>query len=354
MSVLALARPELLTLKAYSSARLEAGRASVMLNANESPTLPFVGDLLGLNRYPDPQPRSLMDTLAALYGTRPECVFVGRGSDEAIDLLTRAFCRAGQDAVLISPPTFGMYAVAAGVQGASVISEPLTADTDFRLNVDRLITAALAAPVKLVYVCTPNNPTGSRVPLADIERLAAALAGRALVVVDEAYLEYAGSESAVGLIDRYPHVCVLRTMSKAYALAGARLGTLIAHEEIIGLVRRIMAPYPLPTPCVDAALKALAVRDEHQARIAATVQERERVYGALTGIRDIRRVWPSRANFLAFQVDDARSIWNQLADQGVLIRDVSHYLKLAGGLRVTIGSPVENDQFLEAVGRVLA
>ncbi len=353
MSVLSLARPELLGLKAYSSARMEAGRAMVMLNANEAPALPFASDMLGLNRYPDPQPRALIEALATVYGAPATRVFVGRGSDEAIDLLTRAFCRAGQDAVLVSPPTFGMYAVAAGVQGARVISEPLVADTDFRLDIDRLIAAALAAPVKLVYVCTPNNPTGSLVPLADIERLAAALVGRALVVVDEAYLEYAGTESAVDLIDRYAHLCVLRTLSKAYALAGARLGALIAHEDIIGLVRRIMAPYPLPTPCVDAAHKALAVRAEHQARIVATSRERDRVYAALVSNPGIRRVWPSRANFLTFQVGDAKGVWTELAEQGVLIRDVSHYLKLDGGLRVTIGSPQENDQFLASVGRAV-
>jgi histidinol-phosphate aminotransferase len=348
MSVLAIARPELLSLKPYSSARMEAGRAMVMLNANESPLVPYADDELALNRYPDPQPAALLAALAGLYGTVPERLFVGRGSDEAIDLLTRAFCRAGEDAILISPPTFGMYAVAAGVQGARTISVPLTAAGDFRLDVEALL-AAVVPSVKLVFICTPNNPTGSLVPLVDIERVARELRGRALLVVDEAYLEYAGTPSAIGLIDEFAHVAVLRTMSKAYALAGARLGVLVAHPEVIGLLRRIMAPYPLPTPCVAAAMRALAVRAQHEARIADTRLERERLYAALSAHPRVRRVWHSAANFLSFIVDDAKATWRGLAERGVLVRDVSHYLKLDGGLRVSIGTRADNNAFLEAL-----
>ncbi len=351
MSVLELARPELLVLKPYSSARMEAGKAAVMLNANESPYAPFAGDALALNRYPDPQPAALLDQLGRAYGLDAGQIFVGRGSDEAIDLLVRAFCRAGRDAVLISPPTFGMYAVAAGVQDAAVVAVPLQSERDFALDVDGVLNAARVNPVKLVFVCTPNNPTGGSVPIDQITGLATALAGRALVVVDEAYAEFADTPSVTSLLDQHPNLVVLRTLSKAYGLAGARLGVLIAAPEIIGLIRRIMAPYPLPTPCLAAALAAFsdaasAARVEH---LATTRSERLRLATALRAHPAVRHVWPSDANFVAFRVDDAHATWRQLLDRGVIVRDVSHYLGLANCLRVSVGTPAENDAFLAAL-----
>lgn len=355
MSVLDLARPELLALKPYSSARLEAGRAQVMLNANESPEPAFAGDELALNRYPDPQPAALLEKLAVAFGVRPTQVYAGRGSDEAIDLLTRAFCRAGQDAVLVSPPTFGMYAVAAGVQGAAVVSVPLAASRDFALDSAAVIAAAQASPVKLVYVCTPNNPTGRAVPRAEVLGLVKALAGRCLVVVDEAYGEYADEPSLADALGSHPNLAVLRTLSKAYGLAGARIGVLLAAPEIIGLMRRIMAPYPLPTPSVDAALRAFSpeATTTRVARIARTRAERGRIATALAALPGVRRVWPSDANFVVFRVDGASTVWRRLADAGVLIRDVSHYLGLADVLRVSIGLPEENDRFLAALADAL-
>lgn len=355
MSVLDLARPELLALQPYSSARLEAGRAPVMLNANESPEPAFVGDDLALNRYPDPQPAALLQRLADAFGVAPSQVYVGRGSDEAIDLLTRAFCRAGQDAVLVSPPTFGMYAVAAGIQNAAVVAVPLDASRDFALDSAAVIAAARANPVKLVYVCTPNNPTGGVAPRAEVLRIVEALAGRCLVVVDEAYGEYADQPSLADALGSHPNLAVLRTLSKAYGLAGARIGVLLAAPEIIGLLRRIMAPYPLPTPSVAAALRAFSPEASaaRAARIARTRRERERVAAALAALPGVRRVWPSQANFLVFRVAGASAVWHHLADSGVLIRDVSHYLGLADALRVSIGLPEENDRFLAALADAL-
>jgi len=351
VSVLGLARPELLALKPYSSARMEAGHAAVMLNANESPWLPFAGDTLDLNRYPDPQPAALLKLLASAYAVEARQIFVGRGSDEAIDLLVRAFCRAGRDAVLVSPPTFGMYAVAAGVQGASVVSVPLRAENDFALDSVSLLQAAESHPVKLVFVCTPNNPTGGSVRVERIRGLAQAFAGRALVVVDEAYAEFADSPSLAADLADFPNLVVLRTLSKAYGLAGARLGVLIASAEIIGLIRRIMAPYPVPTPCLAAALaaftpEATAARAAH---LAATRAERTRLAAALNAHPRVRHVWPSDANFVAFRVDDSAAIWRRLLDAGVVVRDVSHYLGLANCLRVSVGTPAENDAFLAAM-----
>lgn len=347
MSVLDLARPEVRALAPYSSARMEAGAAGVMLNANESPWPP-PGDALGLNRYPDPQPAALRSRLAALYGVHEDQVLVGRGSDEAIDLLVRAFCRPGEDAIAISPPTFGMYAVCAGVQGAAVEALPLAAD--FTLDPEAVL-AGLSGAVKLIFVCSPNNPTGGLVPLQAIERLAAALAGRALVIVDEAYMEFAGADSATRLLDRYPNLCILRTLSKAWALAGARIGVLLANAEVIALLRRIMAPYPLPTPCVHAAMAALDAEGERLTleRVASTVRERERMAAALAVLPGVRTVHPSRANFLTVHLDDASGVYRALAGRGIVVRDVGRYRGLSGCLRFSIGTPDENTRLLEVL-----
>ena len=247
MSVLDLARPEIRTLQPYSSARMEAEGRQIMLNANESAWAPMGDAGLGCNRYPDPQPETLLQALASLYGVRREQLFVGRGSDEAIDLLVRAFCRAGEDAILIQPPTFGMYAVCARIQNATVIEIPLT--DDFNVDIESLL-AAITPATKLVFLCTPNNPSGKSVSRSDMEFLANALVGKALLVIDEAYIEFSDQASAVDLINTYDHVAVLRTLSKAWALAGARIGSLLANPDVITLIRRIMPPYPLPLPCV--------------------------------------------------------------------------------------------------------
>lgn len=348
MSVLDLARPEIRALQPYSSARMEASGGQVLLNANESAWAPPGDHELACNRYPDPQPAPLIDALARLYGVRASQVLVGRGSDEAIDLLVRAFCRAGQDAIAIQPPTFGMYAVSAHIQGASVITVPLAAD--FTLDVDAVL-AALTPAVKLVFVCTPNNPTGQLVPLRDVTRLAQALAGRALLVVDEAYIEFSDAPSAAALIDQFDNVAVLRTLSKAWALAGARIGTLLANEQVIALLRRIMAPYPLPRPCVALALQALTAsgQDAARAHIAVVREQRERMDRALAAVPGVREVLPSQANFLAVRFDDASAVYQRLLGAGIVVRDIHRYPQLGDALRITVGLPEENDRVLDVL-----
>lgn len=350
MSVLELVRPDLRGLRGYSSARLEAGEAGLLLNANEAPDSGVPG--AGLHRYPQPQPAALVSALARTYGVRPEQVLVGRGSDEAVDLLTRALCRAGQDRVLICPPTFGMYQVCAAVQGAAVDSVPLQAEQGFALDFAAL-RAAVTPTTRIVWLCSPNNPTGGELPRAQVLEFVADMAGRALVVIDEAYGEFGDAPSYAGELERFPHLAVLRTLSKAYGLAGARIGSLLAHPELIALLRRLMAPYPLPTPCVDAALTALAAQPRVDAWVSQCVQERERVYTSLRLLPGVRQVWPSAANFVAFRVDEATTTWRGLAARGVVVRDVSHYLGLAGALRVSMGWPAHNDAFLDALRNVL-
>ena len=346
MNVLDLARADIRALAPYSSARMEARGGSVALNANESPWPPPGDAGAVLHRYPDPQPAALVQRLAQIYGVRAEQVLVGRGSDEAIDLLVRTFCRAGVDAVAISPPTFGMYAVCARIQGAAVLEIPLQPE-DFTLDADALL-ARLTPAVKIVFVCSPNNPTGGLMPLATIGQLAEALRGRALLIVDEAYIEFADAPSAATLLDRHEHLGVLRTLSKAWALAGARIGALLAAPEVIALLRRIMPPYPLPTPCVNAALTVLQdggaslVRE----RIVTVRRERIRLAAALPSLPGVRAVLTSQANFLAVRFADAAAVYRDLLAAGIVVRDISRYPGLADALRISIGTSGQNDALL--------
>lgn len=353
MSVLDLARAELRTMQAYSSARMEAEGGAVLLNANESAWAPAGDDGTCCNRYPEPQPAELAARLAELYRVRREQLLVTPGSDGAIDLLLRAFCRAGRDAVLVQPPTFGMYAVSARIQGAGVIEVPLT--EDFGLDVDAVL-AALVPEVKLVFVCAPNNPTGSGVPRHVLERLARETAGRVVLVVDEAYVEFADERSVGELLGCHEHLVVLRTLSKAWALAGARIGSVLAHAEVASLLGRIMSPYPLGRPCVEAALRALSVegRERTQAYIAMVRAERERMTGALRELPCVRAVLPSQANFLTVRFADAAAAFRRLLGAGIVVRDVRRYPGLADALRLTMGTPRENDLVLGVLRGVAA
>lgn len=348
MSVLDLARPDIRALTPYSSARLEASGGDIFLNANESPWSPAADAGEGLNRYPDPQPEALRQRLAQLYAVAPEQLLFARGSDEAIDLLLRAFCRAGEDAIVISPPTFGMYSVAAAIQGAAVIAQPLRAD--FSLDVDALL-AAVTPAVKLVFVCTPNNPTGGLVPLPQIAQLATALQGRALLVVDEAYIEFSGGVSASTLLAAHENLAVLRTLSKAYALAGARVGALLAAPEVITLLRRILAPYPLPLGSVDAALAATSAAGLVQARerISVLCEQRALLRDVLQQLPQVRAVLPSTANFLCVRWNDAAGTYAQLRRAGIVVRDATRYPGLGDCLRISVGTPAENARLVEVL-----
>ncbi len=345
MSVLDLARPEIRALEPYSSARTEARTGEVWLNANESAWPPAGDHGLGCNRYPEPQPAALAAVLRQLYGVASDQLLLTRGSDDGIDLLVRAFCRAGTDAILVQPPTFGMYATSAHIQDAEVISVALAAD--FVLDVGAVL-AALTPAVKLVFVCAPNNPTGQGVEPALLRQLANALAGRALLVVDEAYIEFADTPSVTGWIDEIPHLVVLRTLSKAWALAGARIGSVLAQAQVIGLLRRIMAPYPLPLPSVHAALAALSADGQASARsrVDAVRAERARMRVGLRELPGVLEVLASQANFLAVRFADAGAVYQRLLSAGVVVRDVRRYPGLADALRITIGTAAENNRVL--------
>lgn len=347
-SVLALVRPEILALAPYSSARKESSGGRVWLDANENPQTPHAG-APRLNRYPDPQPPELVARLASLYGVTPAQALVTRGSDEGIDLLLRAFCRAGRDAILITPPTYGMYAVAAGIQGAAIKTAPLVRERDFALDADAVL-AAIDPSVKLVFLCSPNNPTGSALDRAAVLRVVDGLAGRAVVVVDEAYAEFSVEPSFAAEISSRLNLVVLRTLSKAFGLAGARVGVTLAAPELIAVLQKILAPYPLPTPVVQAALTALTADGIAAARASVTtlVAARRELAAALARLPAVRRVWPSDANFLLVEVADAAQVMARARAVGLVLRDRSK--DVPNTVRITVGTAEENALVLEVLG----
>lgn len=347
--ILQLARPEIRSLKPYQHATWAP--TLERLHANEMPWAPGQqAQPLGLNRYPEPQPRELIERLAQLYEVAPENVLAGRGSDEGIDLLVRAFCRAGQDSILISPPTFGMYQVSASIQGAGVVSVPLDQQRGFALDADAVL-AAWQENVKLVFVCSPNNPTGNLVPRATIETLCQRLAGRALVVVDEAYIEFAGSDSLSRELPRFDNLVVLRTLSKAYALAGARCGAVLAHADIIELLSRVITPYALPIQTIANVLEFTAAThlQEVQRRIAQILQQRDWLSAQLAGLALIDKVWPSDANFLLVDCTDADAVLQAAIAAGLIIRDPRSQPGLGTCLRISIGTPQQNQRLVAGI-----
>lgn len=352
MSVLDLVREDLRGFAGYKSARTETSRGDTWLNANESA---WANDADGdgtCRRYPDPQPSSLRDALCALYGCDASQLLIGRGSDEAIDLLVRATCTPGRDAVLVTPPVFGMYAVGARLQGAPLLEVPLLDGTaGFVPDIAAIADAIAMQPVKLVFLCSPSNPGGGAIPLDDIVTIAARARGRALVVVDEAYGEFSAVPSATALLDRFDNLVVLRTLSKAHALAAARIGVAIGDPVLIDVLRRCQAPYPVPTPCATLAVAGLsqAARARTATRIATVVRERERMREALTGSPDVRRVYPSQANFLLVRFEDAQVAFDALLAAGIVVRDQRAAPQLGDALRITIGTPEQNDRVLAAL-----
>ena len=347
--ILALARPEILTL-APAAAQTPYAASAVRLHANENPWADEADDSpVALNRYFDGQPRALVEALAGWYGVDPAGVLVTRGSDEAIDLLVRAFCRAGEDRILVCPPTFGMYRFSAEVQGAGVLAVPL--GRDFRLDADALV-ARWTPDVKVVFLCSPNNPTGNALEPDAVGRVLEALDGRAVVAIDEAYLEFSGQPGFLDCLPRHPGLVILRTLSKAHGLAGARCGAAIAAPAVVELLGRIMPPYAMPAPTVAAARDAL--RPERLARtrgrIGAIVAERGRLAAALPALPGVRRVFPSDGNFLLVEFADAARALAAAAASGLQLRDFSRQPGLAGCLRITVGSHEENDRLLAALG----
>ncbi len=352
MSIVERARPEIRAMTAYSSARSAAGRAPVLLNANEKPWGPPAGFEPGveLNRYPDPQPAGLRRLMAEHYRVPEAQLLITRGSDEAIDLLVRAFCEAGRDSIVQCPPCFGMYAIAARIQGAAIVDIPLRAENDFAPDIEAIIESVDNA-VKLVFLTSPNNPTGGGIEPDLVLELADAIGDRALVVLDEAYIEFCDRPSLAAAVSERDNLAVLRTLSKAYGLAGARCGALIADPAVIELLKRIISPYPLPSPSILAAEKALAGTDsaEIKRQCLQIMQNKSPLVRLLRAQDWVRRIWPGEANFVLAEVDQADRLCRFLAGQGVLVRNFSHHPMLPDCVRITVGSDADQQRLGDAL-----
>jgi histidinol-phosphate aminotransferase len=337
------ARPHLRELQPYTSARDEfTGSAHVFLDANENPYGSVAGG--ALNRYPDPHSRAVKARLGDVLGVAPDGLFIGNGSDEAIDLLVHAFCEPGVDHIVTTPPTYGMYAVTAAVNNVAVREVLLT--PHHMLDAKAVVTA-LDAHSKLVFLCSPNNPTGNLQPLEAMIEVAAASPG--LVVIDEAYIDFAPGGSALGILDEHPNVVVLRTFSKAWGMAAARIGVAIGHPSVAALLERIKLPYNLSELAQRVVLEALAHTERRDEFVAAIIRERDWLTERLADLDGVEHVYPSDANFLLARFIRARGTYEALVQRGVIVRDRSRVVLCEGGLRITVGTRPENETLLAAL-----
>ncbi len=339
-------RPEILDLVAYSMPRDKfTDRNLCLLDANESPYSPFSDNTDGYNRYPEPQPLKLRALFAKLYNFPEEQILISRGADEVIDLLISAFCIPFQDAIVSTPPTFNNYSTFAKIRGAEIISIPL--DTDFKLNIDAINLAQtnVEKKIKILFLCTPNSSTGTVIPLKQIEAICENYARKALVVIDEAYIEFAQAQSALTLLKKYSNVVVLRTMSKAFAMAGLRLGVTIASKEIIDILKKVIHECPIPIPCSKIARQALSSTglERTRARITETIEQRNRLFVRLSEMPIFNKVYNTRANFLLVVANDSQKVFDYLITKGILVKK----LTIANALRITVGTKEENETLVK-------
>ncbi|MBL7804851.1 MAG: histidinol-phosphate transaminase [Saprospiraceae bacterium] len=340
-----LVRPNILALAPYRSARDEfqgLASASVFLDANENSLgSPLEEDF---SRYPDPYQRPLKEALARQKGLLPGQIFLGNGSDEAIDLLLRAFCEPRLDNIVILPPTYGMYAVQAAVQDVEVRRAPLCAD--FSPDPEAVLRATDERS-KLLFLCSPNNPTGNRLPdsflIAMLERFPG------LVVVDEAYIDFSEQPSVLSFLEKYPRLVVLQTFSKAWGLAALRVGMAYSNSFVINILNKIKYPYNLNVLSVRISLQALERSSEWNDKIGVIKAERERLARALTALPQVREVFLSEANFLLVRTTDADRIYAALCAEGIVVRNRTRELHCENCLRITVGSPAENDRLIAAL-----
>lgn len=347
MSVVSLARPEIQALDPYEAAAQVDD--TVRLNANESPVSNKAGRFRRpLNRYPEVRPSGLQRRLAERFGCEEKQLLVTRGSSEAIDLLIRTFCRAGLDSIVTPAPSFSMYRHYATIQGAGIVEVAMSAAQDFALDVGALL-AACDESTRLVFVCSPNNPTGTPLPRADLLRLLDGRADQSVVVVDEAYVEFGDETSVVDLLDKHPNLIVLRTLSKALGFAGARCGAVIGSADVIRMLNAVQAPYALATPvveCVEDALGDAGLRYA-EAMVTEIIRERERVMARVADYDFVSKVWPSDANFFLVRSQQAAEVLAHCAKHKVLLRGFSG--DLADCLRISVGSKTDNDRLLAAL-----
>jgi histidinol-phosphate aminotransferase len=338
MNLNKLLRKNILGMKPYSSARDEYKDLQadmVFLDANENPFN------TQLNRYPDPQQTRLKEFIAKLKTVSTDQVLLGNGSDEVLDLIFRAFCEPNKDSIITLPPTYGMYDVLANLNAVENIQVPLS--SNFQIEVDSILTA-IQPQTKLLFICSPNNPSGNTVDRKAIERLLNGFKG--LVVIDEAYIDFSSEVSWTAYLNKYPNIIVTQTLSKAYGLAGIRLGICYASKDIIAILNKIKPPYNINTLTQDAAIKALKNKEVVDAQVETLLNERNSLINAFKSVSFIKKIYPSEANFILIKVDDANKRYDELIKNGIVVRNRSSQLHCENCLRITVGTSSENTQLL--------
>lgn len=332
-----LIRKNIKAMKPYSSARDEFKDLKgdmVFLDANENPFETT------LNRYPDPQQTALKELISKQMELPINQVLLGNGSDEVLDLIVRAFCEPNQDSILTLPPTYGMYGVLAQLNSIENIEVPL--GKDFNINVDQVLKQ-LKPSTKLLFICSPNNPSGNIMDVNAVTRLLNAFDG--LVVIDEAYIDFTTIESWTQRLNTFPNLMVTQTLSKAYGLAGIRLGTCYASKEIIAVLNKIKPPYNINSLTQQAAIEALQ-NNEVSEQVSSILREREKLANALASCFFVKKIYPSDANFILIKVDDANKRYDELLRHGIVIRNRTTQLGCENCLRISLGTPAENKQLL--------
>lgn len=339
MNIDALVRPNIRSLKPYASARSEfSGIAEVFLDANENPFE------TGLNRYPDPFQKELKIKISALKSVDPGCIFLGNGSDEVIDLLIRIFCEPKEDSIMILPPTYGMYKVSADIANIGVVQIPLTRSSQLDT---KAIQEAVHPQTKILFICHPNNPTGNNMDLEAIESILAFFPG--IVVIDEAYIDFSSIPSCTTLLSNYPNLVVMQTLSKAWGLAGIRLGMAFASKQIIHYFNKVKPPYNINILTQQKALEALNNKVQKEKWVAQLLEERAFLDRNLQKLEVVRKVRKTDTNFILVEVDHPRKIYDYLILQKVIVRDRSKVLNCEGCLRITVGTPEENRRLISVL-----
>jgi len=336
-------RPHILSLAPYSSARDEyTGHEGIFLDANENP----YGSVTEAhyNRYPDPYQAEIKAKLSPIKKISTDRIFLGNGSDEPIDLLIRATCTPEKDHVIILPPTYGMYEVSASIHNVQIDKVSLT--VDYQIDVEAVLNA-ITPDTKIIWVCTPNNPTGNVMQDGAIEALLKGFNG--LVVVDEAYVDFTESASWIVRLDEYPNLVVLQTFSKAWGLAGLRAGMCFASAALIKILNKIKSPYNISLPAQQALLEGLSAADKKDEMVKEILKERASLRTMLENLTLVNKVYPSDANFLLVHFDDARSVMAYLIDEAIIVRDRSKVHLCEGCLRITVGTEQENEVLVEAL-----
>lgn len=332
-------RPNIRAMQPYSSARDEFhGTASVFLDANENPyNAPY-------NRYPDPMQWRLKEKVAEIKGVPKECILLGNGSDEPIDLILRAFCEPGKECMLTVDPTYGMYQVAAEINNVTCRKVKLT--SDFQIDMPAFLSQ-IDDTVKAIYLCSPNNPTGNSLNRKDINQILDAFKG--IVVVDEAYIDFSSLPSYTKDLSKYPNLVVFQTLSKAWGAAGIRLGMAFASPEIISVLNKIKYPYNVNQLTQEKALEILNNQETMKSQLTLILSERTRLQQELTAIPCVRKIYPTDANFILVDVGDADAVYQKLVDQGIIVRNRNKVVLCAGCLRITVGTEEENTALLNAL-----